>query len=82
MAADEYEYKETRAARMLSEGLRRASSERGLSVRQLGKKLNYKQAVDLSHWATGRLAGARVSARRPGAAPHGGGLEPNHQLQR
>lgn len=55
MAADEYEYKETRAARMLSEGLRRASSERGLSVRQLGKKLNYKQAVVLSHWATGRV---------------------------
>ena len=55
MAADEYEYKEPRAARMLSEGLRRASSERGLSVRQLGKKLNYKQAVVLSHWATGRV---------------------------
>jgi len=40
---------------MLSDGLRRASSERGLSVRQLGKKLNYKQAVVLSHWATGRV---------------------------
>jgi len=55
MAADEYEYKTTRAAQMLSDGLRRASSERGLSVRQLGKKLNYRQAVVLSHWATGRV---------------------------
>jgi hypothetical protein len=55
MAADDYDYKDTRAAQMLAEGLRRASSERGLSVRQLGKKLNYKQAVVLSHWATGRV---------------------------
>jgi hypothetical protein len=55
MAADDYEYKGTRAAQMLAEGLRRASAERGLSVRQLGKKLNYKQAVVLSHWATGRV---------------------------
>jgi hypothetical protein len=55
MGTDEYNYKDTRAAQMLAEGLRRASSERGLSVRQLGKKLNYKQAVVLSHWATGRV---------------------------
>jgi hypothetical protein len=55
MAADQYEYKDTRAAKMLADGLRRASSERGLSVRQLGKRLNYKQAVVLSHWATGRV---------------------------
>ena len=55
MAADEYDYKHTRAAQMLTEGLRRASSERGLSVRQLGKRLKYKQAVVLSHWATGRV---------------------------
>jgi hypothetical protein len=55
MGTDEYNYKDTRAAQMLAEGLRRASSERGLSVRQLGKKLHYKQAVVLSHWATGRV---------------------------
>lgn len=55
MAADEYEYKDTQAAQMLSEGLRRASADRKLSVRQLGKKLGYKQAVVLSHWATGRV---------------------------
>jgi hypothetical protein len=55
MAADDYDYKDTQAAQMLAEGLRRASTERGLSVRQLGKKLNYKQAVVLSHWATGRV---------------------------
>jgi hypothetical protein len=55
MAADDYDYKDTRASQMLAEGLRRASTERGLSVRQLGKRLNYKQAVVLSHWATGRV---------------------------
>jgi hypothetical protein len=55
MTGDDYDYKDTRAAQMLAEGLRRASSERGISVRQLGKRLNYKQAVVLSHWATGRV---------------------------
>jgi hypothetical protein len=55
MASSDFDYKSTRAAQMLAEGLRHASSERGLSVRQLGKKLHYKQAVVLSHWATGRV---------------------------
>ena len=40
---------------MLADGLREASARRGLSVRQIGKRLNYKQAVVLSHWATGRV---------------------------
>jgi len=51
----DFDYADSAASRMLSEGLRRASSERGLSVRQIGKNLNYKQAVVLSHWATGRV---------------------------
>jgi hypothetical protein len=51
----DFEYADSAAARMLFQGLRRASSERGLSVRQIGKNLNYKQAVVLSHWASGRV---------------------------
>ena len=43
------------AARMLSEGLARAKDERGMSVRQVGKLMNYKTAVVLSHMATGRV---------------------------
>lgn len=44
----------TAAAKMLAAGLRRASEERGLSLRKLGAMLNYKQAVVLSHMALGR----------------------------
>jgi hypothetical protein len=51
----DYEYAETLAAKMLSEGLRTAAAERGLSVRQIGKLLEYKQAVVLSHMANGRV---------------------------
>lgn len=43
------------AARMLSEALSRASRERGLSLRKIGPLLDYKQAVVLSHMATGRV---------------------------
>lgn len=50
----DYPYASSRAAQMLAEGLRRASADRGLSVRQIGKRLGYSQAVVLSHWATGR----------------------------
>lgn len=39
---------------MLADGLRRASADRDLSLRQIGKRLGYSQAVVLSHWATGR----------------------------
>ena len=45
----------TRATKMLAAGLRHASEERGLSLRQIGKLLNYKQAVVLSHMALGRV---------------------------
>ena len=51
----DFEYANTLAAKMLSEGLRTAAAERGLSVRQIGKLLNYKQAVVLSHMANGRV---------------------------
>ena len=36
----DYEYAETLAAKLLSEGLRIAATERGLSVRQIGKLLD------------------------------------------
>ena len=51
----DYDYAETSAARMLRDGLRIAAAERGLSVRQLGKMLQYKQAVVLSHMSNGRV---------------------------
>lgn len=46
---------ETPAAKMLAAALRRASEERGQSLRQLAKELNYKQAVVLSHMSLGRV---------------------------
>lgn len=46
---------DTTATRMLADGLRRAMIHRGLSLRQLGKELGYKQAVVLSHMASGRV---------------------------
>ena len=51
----DFPYAATQAARMLTEGLRTASLERGLSLRQIGKKLGYSQAVVLSHMAKGRV---------------------------
>lgn len=51
----DFEYADTLAAKMLSEGLRTAAIERRLSIRQIGKLLHYKQAVVLSHMATGRV---------------------------
>jgi len=51
----DYQFADTAAARMLSQGLARAKEERGISVRQLGKQLGYKQAVVLSHMASGRV---------------------------
>ncbi|MBX7488720.1 hypothetical protein K3177_09350 [Qipengyuania sp. GH25] len=52
---NDYPLAETLAARMLSEALARAKDEDGLSVRQIGKLMNYKTAVVLSHMATGRV---------------------------
>lgn len=51
----DYPLEDSPAARMLSEGLARAKDERGMSVRQVGKLMNYKTAVVLSHMATGRV---------------------------
>ena len=52
---NEYPLADTTAARMLSEGFARAKHEQGLSIRQIGKQMNYKTAVVLSHMALGRV---------------------------
>jgi hypothetical protein len=51
----EYRWAETPAAQMLASALRTASSERGVSLREIGRRLGYKQPVVLSHMATGRV---------------------------
>src|SRR5437763_15377370 len=40
---------------MLAEGLRFAAQERGVSLREIGRRLGYKQPVVLSHMANGRV---------------------------
>ena len=55
MADLDYPLAKTRAATMLASGIQRASEERGLSTRKIGMLLNYKQAVVLSHMASGRV---------------------------
>lgn len=47
--------KDTRATQMLAAGLRRLSESKGISQRELAPRLGYKQAVVLSHMATGRV---------------------------
>lgn len=54
MSRDGYQWADTAAAKMLAAGLERARDQHGLSIRQLAKDLGYKQAVVLSHMATGR----------------------------
>lgn len=46
---------DSEAARMLSAALSKASSEHGLSLRKIAPLVGYKQAVVLSHMATGRI---------------------------
>ena len=46
---------DSRATHMLNEGLARASTQEGLSLRKVAARLGYKQAVVLSHMATGRV---------------------------
>lgn len=51
----DFPFADTAAARMLSAGLQHSSVRRGISLRQHGKALGYKQAVVLSHMANGRV---------------------------
>ncbi|MBY6127682.1 hypothetical protein KUW15_03025 [Qipengyuania aquimaris] len=55
MASDQAPFADTSAAKMLAAALKRASDERAMSLRQLAKILNYKQAVVLSHMSLGRV---------------------------
>jgi len=54
MSRDGYQWAETAAAKTMAAALERTKVERGLSVRQLAKRLGYKQAVVLSHMANGK----------------------------
>lgn len=55
MASDQSPFADTVAARMLAAALKRASDEQAMSLRQVAKILNYKQAVVLSHMSLGRV---------------------------
>lgn len=55
MASDQAPFVDTAAARMLAAALKRASDEQAISLRQVAKILNYKQAVVLSHMSLGRV---------------------------
>lgn len=50
-----HRYTGTAAAVMLAEGLRIAAQERKISLREIGRRLGYRQPVVLSHMASGRV---------------------------
>ncbi len=50
-----HRYTGTAAAQMLAEGLRIAAQEHRLSLREIGRRLGYRQPVVLSHMASGRV---------------------------
>lgn len=52
---DTYPFGASAAAQTLQQALDKASRERGLSLRDLARRLGYKQAVVLSHMARGRV---------------------------
>lgn len=52
---NKHRFTDTEAARMLADGLRFAALERGLSLREIGRRLGYRQPVVLSHMALGRV---------------------------
>jgi hypothetical protein len=49
------DYSDSRAAKMLADGLRTAAVEKKLSLRAIGRGLGYRQPVVLSHMASGRV---------------------------
>lgn len=52
---DDFPFADTLARRLLDQGLKLAMARKGVSLRQLGAELGYKQAVVLSHMASGRV---------------------------
>lgn len=51
----EHRYAKTEAAMMLTAGLALAAKERKLSLREIGRRLGYRQPVVLSHMSSGRV---------------------------
>ena len=47
---------DTEAALMLAQGLKHLSKNDGISIRELARRMGYKQGTILSHMATGRVA--------------------------
>lgn len=50
-----HRYTGTAAALMLAQGIRIAAQERRLSLREIGRRLGYRQPVVLSHMVSGRV---------------------------
>jgi hypothetical protein len=50
-----FTYASSAAARLLNNGLKTAAVERKLSLREIGRRLGYRQPVVLSHMASGRV---------------------------
>lgn len=68
-----HRYAGTTAAKMLAAGLRSAAQEHDLSLREIGRRLGYRQPVVLSHMANGRVPipidRAAEIARQVGISP-------------
>jgi transcriptional regulator with XRE-family HTH domain len=75
---NEHRYANTAAARMLADGLRSAAQERGLSLREIGRRLGYKQPVVLSHMAKGRVP---IPIDRAPEIAHQVGMRPDRFLE-
>ncbi len=54
MSTPSFPYRDTQAAIMLGDGLRRLRTQKKISQRELAKRLGYKQSVVFSHMASGR----------------------------
>ena len=71
----EHRYANTSAAMMLAAALHAAAQERGLSLREIGRRLKYRQPVVLSHMSSGRVPipvhRALDIAREVGISPAG-----------
>ena len=55
MGMSDHRWADTAAAKMLAVGFKTAAVEHRLSLREIGRRLGYKQPVVLSHMATGRV---------------------------
>ena len=73
-----HRYADTTAAKMLAIGLRSAAQERGLSLREIGRRLEYRQPVVLSHMASGRVP---IPTDRAGDIARQVGIPPDRFLE-